>query len=282
MNKYYVYILILIIIVVIYRYFFSEKNKDTKLIYVPHFIKKTDTSNSDVYNVPFIIYNTWHSHYIPIKMKKNIDYVLENNPEFDYYLYDDEEAREFIKDNYSSDVVDAFDSLIPGAYKADLWRYCILYKKGGVYMDIKLKPIVKLSTLISRNNFYYVDDSPSKKLCDYKRGIYNAFMISYPYNNIFKLCINKIVDNVKNNFYGNNTLAITGPCLMGNILNNYYSNNYDSVISLYLKTDGVIYSNLNEQITDIYDGYRDDQKKVGTTHYSNLWLEKKIYKLLNL
>ena len=30
----------------------------------------------------------------------------------------------------------AYDSLIPTAYKADIWRYCVLYKYGGVYGDM--------------------------------------------------------------------------------------------------------------------------------------------------
>ena len=44
---------------------------------------------------------------------------------------------DFIKNNYPVDVLEAFNKLIPGAYKADLWRYCVLYKLGGIYLDIK-------------------------------------------------------------------------------------------------------------------------------------------------
>ena len=26
-----------------------------------------------------------------------------------------------------------FDRLIPGAFKADLWRYCVMYITGGIF-----------------------------------------------------------------------------------------------------------------------------------------------------
>ena len=289
MNKNYIYTIVgIIFIIIVIQYIFinssssnnNNNNNNIELVYVPHFIKKTNLiSDSEIYNVPLVIYHTWNSHNVPINMKKNLDYILINNPEFDYYLYDDYECKEFIQNNFNQDVVDAFESLIPGAYKADLWRYCILYKKGGVYMDIKLKPLVKLKTLINNNNFYYVNDNPSIKNCTNNKGIYNAFIISYPNNIIFKLCINAIVENCKNQYYGNSTLDVTGPCLLGNIVDKYYNYNYDKMIHLYLKTDGSIYDLSNRQITDMYEGYRNEQKKVGTRHYSYMWFEKKIFKI---
>jgi mannosyltransferase OCH1-like enzyme len=214
-------------------------------------------------------------------MKKNIDYILNQNPEFDYYLYDDNECREYIKNNFNEDVLDAFDSLIPGAYKADLWRCCIIYKKGGVYMDIKLKPLVKLKHLIEKKNFYFVKDTPSMSMCDYNIGIYNAFLISYPNNIIFKLCIDEIVNNCKIKFYGFNSLAITGPCLLGNIFKKYYKDEYDSYIEFYInKYDNSIYDKNNKKIIGVYDEYRSEQMKSGTLHYSLLWKQKNVFNLI--
>ena len=59
------------------------------------------------------------------------------NPNFYHYLYNDEKCREFIKDFYSEDVLKAYDAIIPAAIKIDLWRYCVLYKYGGIYLDVK-------------------------------------------------------------------------------------------------------------------------------------------------
>ena len=78
------------------------------------------------------------------------------NPEFNHYLYDDKMCREFIKQNFSDDVLYVFDKLKPGAYKADLWRYCILYINGGIYIDIKFKCNEKLINFLDQE--YYVKD----------------------------------------------------------------------------------------------------------------------------
>ena len=56
-----------------------------------------------------------------------------------YYLYNDADCRAFIQSAFPPDVVAAYDRLIPTAFKADLWRYCVLYKFGGVYLDIKYR-----------------------------------------------------------------------------------------------------------------------------------------------
>jgi len=294
-TKYVTYMIILLIIINIMNTYYlntritdiSKLNKKllnsditSKLVQIPHYIKKSNDVGTQIFNVPLKIFHTWNTKYIPTNMAKNINYILNQNPEFDYYLYDDSECRKYIRENYSEDVLEAFDTLIPGAYKADLWRCCVMYKEGGVYMDIKLKPLVKLKKLIEMNNFYFVKDTPSMSGCDFKIGIYNAFLISYPNNIIFKTCIEKIVKNCELQFYGSNALAVTGPCLLGNIFNEHYNGEYEPFIELYLKQDGCIYNKLDVQITDIYDEYRTEQKKVGTMHYSFMWNNKNIFNLI--
>ena len=37
-----------------------------------------------------------------------------------------------------------------GAHRADLWRYCVLYREGGLYMDIKTVLLRPLSEIIPR------------------------------------------------------------------------------------------------------------------------------------
>ena len=89
--------------------------------------------------IPLNIYSMWHTKNLPPKMKQNYEYIKSMNPEFNHYLYDDDDCYEFIKNNFDSNVLYAYVSLIPGAYKADLWRLCILYINGGIYLDMKFK-----------------------------------------------------------------------------------------------------------------------------------------------
>ena len=67
---------------------------------------------------------------------------------WDYRFDDDEDARAFISLNFSEEVLYSFDALIPGAFKADLFRLCVLLIEGGVYSDVGLLAVSKLDKAI--------------------------------------------------------------------------------------------------------------------------------------
>jgi mannosyltransferase OCH1-like enzyme len=223
--------------------------------------------------IPLNIYQTWHTKKLPYKMYNNICLMKKNNPEFKYFLFDDNDCREFIKNNFEQDVLIAFDKLIPGAYKADLWRYCILYKHGGIYIDIKFKCInnFKLIALVEKEHFVHDLN---------ENGIYNALIVSKPGNQILLNCINKIVENVKNNYYGDSMLHPTGPMLMEDFFNKEMKNDIE------LRLETFDYSNIHQHlikyndkyIMSLYNGYREEQKLYQKKeHYSILWKNKYIY-----
>lgn len=56
---------------------------------------------------------------------------------FERELFDDPAARAFIERHFSSDYARGFDALPVGAHKADFFRYCYLFIRGGVYLDVK-------------------------------------------------------------------------------------------------------------------------------------------------
>jgi mannosyltransferase OCH1-like enzyme len=119
---------------------------------------------------------------------------------------------EFIKENFSEDVLNAYNSLIPGAYKADLWRYCILYKQGGIYIDVRYFPYNGFKFINLTEKEHFVLDLPS---CNTGiSGIYNALMVCLPGNEILLKAINQIVENVSTKYYGNCWLEPTGPLLL--------------------------------------------------------------------
>jgi hypothetical protein len=68
------------------------------------------------------------------------------NPAWEYRLYDDDAIEAFLLAHYDPAVRAAYQRIDPsyGAARADLFRYLVIYKLGGVYIDIKsrfLRPI---------------------------------------------------------------------------------------------------------------------------------------------
>ena len=248
------------------------KNTD-KIIKNPIMIKNTESI------VPLDVYQTWHTKNIPFYMKKCIENMKKLNPEFTFHLYDNDDCAEFIKNNFdkSDGILDAFNNLIPGAYKADLWRYCVLYKKGGIYLDIKYecKNGFKLIQLADKER-YVLERDGGNFWKEGQFGIYNAFIISKPSNYVLWKCIKQIVENVKNKNYSVNSLYPTGPGLLGEIyFNNVLNDVYDFDL-FYVHPEKIIYKNI--VILQGYPEYRSEQQTTQSVDYHKQWATKKIYK----
>ena len=200
-------------------------------------------------------------------MEKNYLDLCKKNPEFTFHLYDDSACREFIEKHFDEEIVSAFDTLIPGAYKADLWRLCILYIKGGIYMDIKLQCVDSFKLITITDTEHFALDRPGHSL-----HIYNAIMVCNPQNPFLLASINQIVANVKNRYYGESQLSPTGPEMMGRVATHFTLN-----IDLKHVEDNCVHYN-NVCILKSYDGYRDEQRKCMGYHYIDLWLSKTVYR----
>lgn len=137
-------------------------------------------------------------------------------PNAKYQLFQDQQIREILSKNFKKEVLDAYDCLIPFAYKADLARYCILYLQGGVYSDIShlhINPIQieeNIKIVLFRNIAFI---HPTW-------AVSNAVIFSEPGQELIYNLINKIVENCNNRFYGQSPLDPTGPYLLGNQLTN--------------------------------------------------------------
>jgi mannosyltransferase OCH1-like enzyme len=257
------------------RYKDINNEREKIVIYMQPYINLKKEYNPII---PLKIYQTWYTKNLPIKMKENIEKLKRANPEFEHYLFDDNDCREFIKDKFDKDVLMAYDTLIPGAYKADLWRLCILYVNGGIYIDVKLNCMngFKLMELTEENHFV-LDRVPPL-------SIYNALMVCEKGHPFLLMGINKIVENVKNKFYGKCPLEPTGPVMLGNlILKNKLKLNTDLVH--YIDSGYLIYKSRFVISTAYpeYDKERSKQnKELKTKRYDLLWNDKNIYKRVNL
>ena len=241
-------------------------------------MNKPYTFFKESYNqvIPLDIYQTWHTKNLPPKMSERVELLKSQNPKFQHHLYDDNDCREFIKTHFKPDVLYAYDTLIPGAYKADLFRLCILFIKGGFYMDIKLACINGFRLIELVENDHFVLDRPSH--CN---GIHNTFMVSKAGNIFLYKCIRQIVKNVKYKYYGIDPLSPTGPRLLFNV--SVIQKHPINVDMFHLDPQGgyIIYKNTFVISTE-YPEYNEERTKtynsLNTKRYDQLWNERKIYK----
>jgi mannosyltransferase OCH1-like enzyme len=238
--------------------------------------------------IPLKIFQTWHTSNLPKQMRESVNKIKKINPEFEYIFHDDNQCREFIANHFPDMVLYAFDNLIPGSYKADIWRYCVLYIYGGIYIDIKFEPIndFKLINLVDKE--YYVLDRYLDTI-DYdfnKIGIYNGLMVMKPNNEILKKALSQIIKNVINKNYCISPIHITGAGLLGSLIHKEdeeYGDVYKNYKLKFSKCGNFIIDEESNNILKIYAGYKDEQNRFQKTlHYNNLWNSKKIYLVKNM
>jgi mannosyltransferase OCH1-like enzyme len=90
--------------------------------------------------IPKIIHGTWRNlSDMPQAWLENIETTKINNPDWKYRFYSNDDCMDFIKDFYGNGMLKIYRKIDPfyGAARADLFRYLVLYKYGGVYLDIK-------------------------------------------------------------------------------------------------------------------------------------------------
>jgi hypothetical protein len=140
-------------------------------------------------NIPKVIIQTYHDKSkIPNKVYENIKKYA---PDYEHIIFDDQECITFFEKYYNKKIINIFNKL-KGAHKADLFRYCYLYKFGGIYLDIKTELVIPLNKIFINNYTYSV-------LSINRNSIYQGIIATLPHNNIFLKLIDFIVNTVEKN-----------------------------------------------------------------------------------
>lgn len=212
--------------------------------------------------IPKQVFLFWHDEKLPTKMRENVDALRRSNYNFLFYLYDLQTARSLLEDDveFGRDLLLAFDTLLPMAYKSDLWRYYVLYRFGGVYMDCKLEPVngVTLTPFVISEVF--VKDDPNAFYNG--RGIYNAFIVARKGNTVLKSAILQILENVKCNYHGKGPLDPTGPALLASLISSDLHH-----FKYYHAGSSTIFDDTGQHLFREYSGYRRELKESNLMRY---------------
>jgi hypothetical protein len=196
--------------------------------------------------------------------------------DYEYIAWNDHSIKKFLKENFSQNVVEAYDYLKPYAFKADLARYCILYVLGGYYFDIAVcvdkKVEFNFECVLFKNRFEEYLDVIENDMMFFKN----------PKHDLLKKLIDSIVQNVKELEYGHHPLCVSGPLLLHNIF--YKDNSFKVKLGKIVTVDGRQAGIIDENICY----FRKDLKFSanlrsmgceGTNNYEQMWFDGNVYKL---
>ena len=170
------------------------------IVLVCFFMNRGDSKQK----IPKIIIQTYKTKDLPQYYQNIVNHNRNLNPDYEYKLFDDNDCFEFIKNNYDSRTLNAFQKINPkyGASKADFFRYCAMYKYGGVYLDIKSKILKPLNKLINNDDEYilsYWIFKPWRNILKNKYGEFqNWHIICVPGHPFLKEVIENVINNIEN------------------------------------------------------------------------------------
>lgn len=141
--------------------------------------------------IPKIFWQTMKSNQVPAVMKEYADTWIDNNPEYEYRFFDDDDIIDFISSDFP-EYMEAYKKIKYGASKADLWRYLIMYKYGGIYVDMDCRCINPLRQWIDPRAKYVTQLGINKDFCQW-------LIISVPQNPIFLKAAQTAKRNIENN-----------------------------------------------------------------------------------
>ena len=204
------------------------KEKSSNNIYdcLPHICYSPFNYETDIqfnkFKIPKNIFQTWEmkGDKISKKMYNIMNSWTKLNSDYQYYLYDSVDRDNFSKSNFPKKVYDAYSRILPGSYKVDLWKYCILYIYGGIYTDITNFCFENIRNLIIFDIDFVCSIDPKGR-----HNLNNSFIMSLPNSKILENCINIIVYQIDNNIIPNSIEDFTGSGVLGRALNAYLNRN---------------------------------------------------------
>lgn len=239
-----------------------------------------------MFNIPKIIHQSFSTKEMPIALINNIEKIKKLNPDWEYRFYDDNDIINFISKNYEPHVLDYYYKINPkyGAARADLFRYLLIYKEGGVWLDIKSSMNQSLNTIIKKDDYFLLSQWQNKISEPFKGwGLHRLLqhipggefqqwhIISIKNNPFIKAVIEKVLTNIHNynpTIFGvgsNGVFITTGPTAYSlaiePLLKKYNHRFVDSIRDL--KLEYSIYNSDNNENKVLH-------RSLYKTHYNSL------------
>ncbi len=169
--------------------------------------------------IPKVIHQTFKTSKLPYVTRWHISRLRKSNPDYTYEFYNDNRIEAFLEKEFPAETLQLYRRLNIGAAKADFFRYAVLIKKGGIYLDIDS------SIRGSLNNFIQPDDTA---VISHERnpGLFVQWALVYAANHPFLVkTLELVLDNIRLNKYPHDVHKMTGPQIYTDAINHSLQEN---------------------------------------------------------
>lgn len=164
--------------------------------------------------IPRVIHQTFEQSEVPAGMARAAQSWSALSPGFTWQFHDAATRRAFVETSFGGDVARAYAALTNGAFQADLWRYCLLYRQGGVYADIDMVCLMDLDTLLTPADTFLAAPDGYKPW-----ALSNGFLCAAPGHPILRAAIERATSEILRKPVKFNGWLSTGPGNLGQAAN---------------------------------------------------------------
>ncbi len=170
-------------------------------------------------SVPKNIFQTFKTADLPWITRFYIHRMKRQNPGWTYHFYDDRRILEFFSEHFPPEYLKAYKSLTIGAAKADFFRYAVLYKFGGVYLDIDSYVKTPFDQFITAEDSFVVSHEGNP-------GLYCQWALISDKNHPFlERTLEKTLDNIQTHRFPHDVHKTTGPTVFTEAVNEILAEN---------------------------------------------------------
>ena len=169
-----------------------------------------DNSQSTATLIPKTIWQTNYTNKVSLPIKAAWCWNRLLSRSYQYCFHSTEDRLAFVEQNFPGKPTELYNRLTIGAAQADVWRLMVLYKHGGVYMDIDSHFVWPLNR--------FIEAWTSEIFLRYKsKDATNYFIASAPANPNIKALLDEVLYRIETS-QSNNVYDITGPSVFQDVL----------------------------------------------------------------
>lgn len=170
------------------------------------------------------IFQSWYTKVLDPLMQAKINVFKNLNPDYSYNLYDDNDMDNFVNEHFKGEIAKCYNKLNIIVAKVDFWRYLVLYKYGGIYLDMDSSIEKPLDELIRSTDEAIITAEGNP-------GLYVQWALIFSKGHpILKKTIDLIIINIKNNSYPNDIHKMTGPSVYTKAINEIHMEIFNNKI----------------------------------------------------
>lgn len=169
--------------------------------------------------IPRIIHQTWKRHVLPERYRSLAESWRRAHPNWQWRLWTDADNEAFVERAFP-ELLERYRGYPHPIQRVDMIRYLILYRHGGVYVDLDFECFRNITPLLQgRQCVLSLEADAHNTVHGAKRIVSNAFMAATPHHPLFRAVIRDLQSHRSRQTVPDRVvLDTTGPMMLTRVL----------------------------------------------------------------